>query len=77
MEYEMYIIEVGVKKNNYLRGYFETWGLTPDLSMAERFYSVEATKNHIDGIKCLKGKTCRIKKLVCKLEEEAIEEIDN
>ena len=71
MEYEVYIIETGVKVIKYLTESYE-YSLKPDLERAMGFDSIDDAKECIKSwdLKCLrKIKKCRIKKLVCKLEE--------
>lgn len=68
MEFEKYIIEVGVRSIKYLGESASSYNLTDKLQYATQFNSKEQAE-HLFNVPCLKGKQIRIKKLIFKLED--------
>ena len=75
MEFEKYIIEVGVRSIKYLSETATGYKLTDELKNALQLNTENNANAYINNsfpIPCLKDKQTRIRKLICKLEEELI-----
>jgi hypothetical protein len=71
MEFEKYIIEVGVKSFKYLEETPKSYGLANELKYAILFDTESDANSCINGweLPCLKNRQVKVKKLICRLED--------
>lgn len=60
---ERYVIEVGTRSLKYLGVCYDRFDLKNDVFNAEFFRTQEDAQDHMDTVKLLQGKKCRIKKI--------------
>ena len=68
MEFEKYVIEVGVRSIRYLSETATGYKLTNKLQYAKQFINKEQAEQFFNA-PCLKDKQIRIRKLICRLVE--------
>ena len=63
---ERYVIEVGTRVFKYLGYYYDRFDLKNNMIDAEFFVSESDAQEHIDTVKLLRNKKCRIRKIEIK-----------